>query len=111
LNLNQAVPCALILNEIITNSVKHAFKNTENPKIKISLSQKENRIYIKIHDNGVGFPTNFLEDSSSMGVTILQTLCQQLEANLYSENNNGACIRFDFESKTIKGSTSNLVSV
>lgn len=111
LNLNQAVPCALILNEIITNSVKHAFKNTENPKIKISLSQKENRIYIKIHDNGVGFPTNFLDDSSSMGVTILRTLCQQLEANLHSENNNGACIRFDFESKTIKGSTSNLVTV
>tara|TARA_R110000868_G_scaffold259361_14_gene517507 strand:- start:2938 stop:5565 length:2628 start_codon:yes stop_codon:yes gene_type:complete len=109
-NVNQAVPCALIINEIVTNSVKHAFKNKEDATIEISLHQESEQIFIKVCDNGNGFPKDFLNKSTSMGSTIIKTLSEQLGANLYSDNRNGARISFDFRSKNVNGSSANLVT-
>lgn len=110
LNVNQAVPFAMIMNELITNSFKHAFKDQDDGKVKVSIRQEEGTIRAVIQDNGTGIKENFLQTSDSMGVTIVKTLIDQLEANIKAENKNGACITFNFKHGNLKGAHSNLVN-
>ncbi len=109
LNINQAVPCALMLNEICTNAMKHAFDAGKEGAIEVSLHKNDERVFVEVRDNGVGFSNDFLEDNSSMGVTILKTLRDQLGANLVADNENGARVRFDFECREMRGSAGNII--
>lgn len=87
LNVSQAISCSLILNEIITNVVKHAFPDRSQGSVKISLSRQEKRIFVSVSDNGVGFPDEFdIEKSSSVGMKLVQTLTQQLGADIKFES-------------------------
>lgn len=110
LNVNQAVPCALMLSELITNALKYGVISSEEGIVNISLKKKNDRVFVCVQDNGPGFSNDFLNENRSMGVTILKTLSDQLSANLYADNNNGACICFDFENKNMKGSSSNFLN-
>jgi PAS domain S-box-containing protein len=109
LNINQAVPCALILNEMITNSFKHAFVGMDKGEIRISLKKQLDRIYVAIQDNGIGVCNDLLEKSGSLGITIINTLKEQLEANLKIENRNGTSIAFDFNCSNMNGSSANIL--
>lgn len=106
LNINQGMPCALILNELITNAYKHAFEEVENPAIRIRLVKQKNRIHLKVSDNGVGIPeeTNPL-NSSSFGFKMIQTLSRQLKAEYSFENDNGTKFTIKFKQKDVKGSS------
>ncbi|WP_441000625.1 sensor histidine kinase [Fodinibius sp. SL11] len=82
LNINQAIPCGLIINEIISNAYKHAFPDN-NGTITLKLSNHQEQITIVIEDNGRGFPANIsYEDSDSLGLTLIKQLAQQLDANI-----------------------------
>ena len=81
LNVSQAIPCSLIVNEVITNSIKHAFTNRAHGEIAIQLTQKGDQINLKIMDNGVGLPPGFsIESSQSLGLQLIRTLSEQLKA-------------------------------
>ena len=82
LNLKQALPCSLIVNEVVTNILKHAFKKRDNGEIIITALQKnESDLLIKISDNGVGLPDDFkIENSTSLGMKLIEVLSTQLEA-------------------------------
>ncbi len=107
LNVNQAMPCALILNEVISNSIEHAFPNREKGTIWIKFKEQEGRIHVSIKDNGIGIPDSVLQKKqSSMGITIIQTLIRQLNAEKEVKNDKGTELKFSFARQDVKGAHS-----
>jgi two-component sensor histidine kinase len=98
LDVSQSVPIGLILNEAITNAIKHAFPRQHNAVIGISMSQQENSlICLTVSDNGRGLPEGFnLEANASMGLQLIKTLSDQLEGSLQLENRNGFVLTLQF---------------
>ncbi|MBD3615744.1 MAG: PAS domain S-box protein [Gracilimonas sp.] len=111
ININQAIPCSLILNELLTNVYKHAFKNRPHGIIELSLKEKNEMVEIKIRDDGNGLPGDFnLEKPSSLGLTLIKTITQQLDGHLeYSSDKKGTQFKLTFQKKESKGSSSNLI--
>lgn len=90
LNLDQAIPCGLIINEIVTNAMKYAFKGIENPTLSVKLYNKNNTIYIHIDDNGIGLPDDFkVEESDSLGLQLVYTLIDQIDGSIKVNVQNG----------------------
>ncbi|MDX1642195.1 MAG: histidine kinase dimerization/phosphoacceptor domain -containing protein, partial [Balneolaceae bacterium] len=106
-NINQAIPLGLLLNELITNSYKHAFDGVEKPKIKLVLKEKNGLIEIIYEDNGEGFDIELFDKASSLGATIIKSSLSQLEAEYEIYSNPGFGMRFQFPVQ-LKGSNSNL---
>ncbi|NGP88861.1 PAS domain S-box protein [Fodinibius halophilus] len=78
--ISQAIPCGLILNELITNAYKHAFVNQEKGKININISNKDGQIYMTVKDNGIGISEEVsLDNPQSLGIKLIHTLSTQLE--------------------------------
>jgi PAS domain S-box-containing protein len=88
LGMDQAIPCALILNEILSNALKHAFQDGPNGKILVSFRQSEpGFMQLAIEDNGVGLPAGSLGglDTKSLGLRIVAILTNQLGGSLAQE--------------------------
>ncbi|MDD1689637.1 MAG: PAS domain S-box protein [Methanoregula sp.] len=98
LPVDQALPCALVVNELLSNAYKHAFKGRKQGKIEISASQKNGRIHITVHDNGVGLPPDLdITRSRSLGLKLIRTLVQhQLRGTLNMESQKGTEINMEF---------------
>jgi two-component sensor histidine kinase len=99
LDVSQAVPLGLILNEAITNAVKYAFPNDEKGTINILLQQSYGQnILLKITDNGKGLPPDFnISNSSSLGIQLMKLFAEQLEGELSFDNINGLEISLNFK--------------
>jgi len=100
LPINMAIPFGLIVNELVTNSIKHAFTNKNKGEIRISLKQNESdEVILEVSDNGVGFPKDFnSEQSKSLGIRLINDLSRQLHGkceNLSGENG-GSKFRLTF---------------
>jgi two-component sensor histidine kinase len=82
--LDQAIPCGLILNELISNALKHAFPDGHEGRLRISLRRAGgNRVALAIADNGIGLASGFRwQDSRSLGLQVVHTLIGQLHADL-----------------------------
>lgn len=108
LNVNQAVPCALILNEAISNAFEHAFvENESNSTIWVNFKEQNNKLHVSIKDNGIGIPNHILESSKpAMGLTIIRTLIKQLNAVKEIKNHNGTELTFSFDQHDVKGAHS-----
>jgi PAS domain S-box-containing protein len=98
LGLNQAVPCGLILNELLTNSVKHAFPETRRGEIVVALGCDEREgVTLRVADNGVGLAGGFdWKQSRSLGLRIVNILARQLEGTLRAEPGPGAVFALTF---------------
>ncbi len=96
LDIDTAVPCGLIINEIVSNSLKHAFKDGRKGEISITLNQTEKDIFrLVIGDNGIGMPEGFsVETSDSLGVQLIQALTDQLEGTMQVENQPGLGVKY-----------------
>lgn len=101
LDVVQAVPIGLILNEAISNSIKYAFTGKEKGEINIALKNIETNIYqLVIADDGVGLPEGFQsKDRESMGMNLMIGLTDQLNGSLELENDNGLVIVITFTKK------------
>ncbi len=91
LKINLAIPCALIINELVSNSLKYAFPNGRKGKIFIKLS-KVNKIYYElvVGDNGVGLPKNInFKKKNSLGLNLVSTLIKQIYGKLEIKRNKG----------------------
>ncbi|NGP77733.1 PAS domain S-box protein [Balneolaceae bacterium YR4-1] len=101
LNINQAIPAALILNEVVVNSFKHAFKGRQTGSIAITVSEEGNAVVLEVTDDGIGLPKDFEpEDIQSLGTTLIHTLSSQLRGELIFENRpdcSGTYVRLSFE--------------
>lgn len=90
-NINTAIPVGLIINEMITNSIKHAFPNDKGT-IWVTLKQVGKNTELTIKDNGKGFLEDFsVENSSSLGMELISTLTEQIDSELevVSSSNSG----------------------
>jgi len=99
LPVSKAIPCGLIINEIVTNSMKYAFPEShQNPVINISLTKHENSATIQISDNGVGLSIPFEEiRKGSLGTLLIKTLISQLDADLEVDGSDGTSYTFTFD--------------
>jgi len=97
--IDTAIPCGLIINEIISNSLKYAFSDGTNGQINVSLKKNENDlIKLTISDNGIGLPDGFnIEKDGKMGIqTILAIVRQQLQGEVAVEIKNGVSYTISF---------------
>lgn len=98
--IDKLVPCGLIINELVTNSVKHAFDKQYKKSIDISCIFTGNVVKIEISDNGKGLPDGFdLKKSNSLGLRLASGLSKQLNSELLLENRNGLKATFEFNNK------------
>jgi two-component sensor histidine kinase len=89
MDIDMAIPIGLIVNELVTNSFKHAFDSMEKGKIKVSLTGNDDGIIeLKVADNGKGHLAG-AEQSGSFGMKLVTTLVEQLNATMHQEQDNG----------------------
>ncbi len=92
LPLNKAIPFFLIVNEVVTNSVKHAFADGRpSGKIELEIVEKMGHISLRICDNGIGL-SGTPEKSKSLGLSIINVLTDQLEGEYDFDSYNSGCI-------------------
>jgi PAS domain S-box-containing protein len=98
LGLNQAIPCGLILNELLTNSLKHAFPNQRRGEILVKLSWAEGQpVTLTVADDGVGLPAEFdWKESQSLGLRIMNILGRQLDGIIQRKAGGGTVFSLEF---------------
>jgi PAS domain S-box-containing protein len=97
MNINQAVPLSLLLNECIVNCYKHAFDGRKEGEINITLDLNDDKVEMQVADNGHGLPNKFdFEKEQSLGVTLIRTLVSQLRGSAMYESK-GEGTRFILE--------------
>lgn len=96
--LEKAVPIGLIVNELITNSLKHAFADHQLPKIKIRLQKiSRQKIQFFYSDNGPGFNSNEHETQQSFGLLLIHLQSRQLFGNYHWQNGTGSAFNLEFK--------------
>lgn len=92
LNINQAIPCGLILNELVTNALKYAFPQSHSGEIVVALHcSTEGRVTLRVADNGIGLAPGFdWRRSESLGLRIVDILTHQLNGKLEFSGATGA---------------------
>jgi PAS domain S-box-containing protein len=99
LNINQAIPCSLLINELVVNSLKHAFDDGQQGKIEVLLKAVDKQVNLTVKDNGRGFSGE--ENIESLGVTLIKTLAKQLEGTVSFKNEDSAKISVLFEAEKV----------
>ena len=83
LSINAAIPCGLIVNELVANALKHAFPDGNEGTITISLAQVDDQVELRISDDGVGIPDELnVETAETLGLQLITLLAAQLGAKL-----------------------------
>ncbi|WP_442943265.1 PAS domain S-box protein [Nostoc sp.] len=103
LNVDQAIACGLVINELISNALKHAFPNQQAGTISIALRNVGNSIEMTIRDNGIGLPDNLdWRNTDSLGLSLVHDLVtEQLEGNITLERNHGTVFKIKFTQLTL----------
>lgn len=98
LNLETAVPCGLLINELLVNSLKHAFPNHQVGEVRILLHQMpDGRVEIQLIDNGIGLPADLdWQQATSLGFKLVRILAKQLKAEIQIERTNGTIVHLIF---------------
>ena len=100
LSLDDSIPCGLIINEIISNSLKHAFPKGREGIIRIELKQKEESVYLTISDDGIGLKEDkTFKGNESFGFLLIETLANQLEAEIAISTLSGFSYHLKWENK------------
>ncbi len=100
--LDQAIPCGLILNELVSNSLKYAYPEGEGGEIFILIKETLGKVHIQVEDFGAGLPEGFkIEDSDSLGLGLVETLVDQIDGELIMKTENGTKYLIIFEKQEI----------
>lgn len=103
LSVTQAIPCAFIINEVILNAFKHAFKDRKTGTIAIALKQKNDDIIcLSIKDNGVGIPEDVdIDKTETLGIKLVRNLVsKQLKGDFKISTDRGTEIDIEFKALT-----------
>ena len=104
MNLNQAVPLALIINELVSNAYTFAFEGRTEGRIMVGVKEEDGTIKVSVKDDGVGLPENFkFEETPTLGTTIVMSYSKQLKADVSIESDHGTHIQLTL--KNIKDAT------
>lgn len=100
LNLDQAIPCGLIINELVSNALKYAFKGRKKGVLSITLREESGEVMMAVKDNGVGLPGDFaFEKNNSLGIQLVYALLDQLDATMKVNQSNGTEFFIRFQRK------------
>jgi PAS domain S-box-containing protein len=87
LPVTRSIPCGLVLNEMVMNAVKHAFRSAREGRLRVSLRQSDGQIELAVEDNGPGLPQDFdLESPSTLGLTLITSLAHQLGGSVTAQS-------------------------
>lgn len=89
LDIDTLIPLGLIINELITNSMKYAFKRTGKGLLKIKMSEQNEKLALSVSDNGEGMDESALSSSNSFGWKMIRSLSRKLKAEISVKNNAG----------------------
>jgi PAS domain S-box-containing protein len=97
LNIDTAIPCGLMINELVTNSIKHAFPEGTSGEITIEMEQDQDQYHLKISDNGIGLPQNLdINKSPTLGLLLVNSLVGQLEGSMEVNRDHGTTYHIIF---------------
>jgi PAS domain S-box-containing protein len=98
LGIDRAIPCGLILNELLINAMKHGFSDGRSGAIHVELREPaRNRIELTVADNGIGLPEGLdVRQAQTVGMQIVCTLAEQLEAELDVQGRGGTTFKLGF---------------
>ncbi len=86
-DLDQAIPTGLIVNEVLTNCIKYAFKGVDNPVLELVTKEERGVMYLEISDNGIGLPENWSwESGDTLGMKLIKTLSKQIRGDVVLES-------------------------
>lgn len=113
MNIDRAIPLALIINELCSNSYKHAFSESAHGKIDVQIADNTNgRITVQITDNGTGIPPDFDFDSAEgFGLSMVRTLTHQLDGELSFHSNSDPSLRSSNDRSTSSRGTSFILTI
>ncbi|MEG4582132.1 PAS domain S-box protein [Microcoleus sp. MON1_C5] len=99
LNIETAIPCGLIINELVSNSLKYAFVLSLAGEIAIKFQEiNDHQFHLTIQDNGRGFPADLdIENSETLGLRLVKMLAYQLEGTLAIDSQCGICYNLIFK--------------
>jgi two-component sensor histidine kinase len=93
LDVDTVIPLGLIVNELISNSLKYAFKEKEQGEVYVTLKENNKQLQLQVKDNGCGFPQNFsMAKNTSFGYNLINAFAHKLKAKLDIYNDGGACV-------------------
>ena len=102
LDINTAIPLGLIVNELITNSLKHAFPEGRKGEIDVNFHKKDDYYEFVLMDNGVGVPDTIdYKNTESLGMQIITNLTEQIDGNIELNNENGTTFKISFKETII----------
>jgi PAS domain S-box-containing protein len=98
LEIETAIPCGLIINELVSNSLKYAFPGQRKGEIQVQFNpHTDDTIILIVRDNGIGIPEEFdLKTTQSLGLTLVQALVEQLEGMIELDRSRGTEVRIIF---------------
>lgn len=103
LGIDRAVPCGLLVSELVTNALKHAFEGRRTGKVIVQLSKdEEGMVSLVVADDGIGLPPSVdldTLDGKTLGLDLVQTFAKQLGANVVVERTEGTRYQFTFEGR------------
>ena len=96
LDVDIAVPIGLIVNELLTNSLKYAFPDKRAGKVTISLSENASKLYLRVSDDGIGIHLGKVAEGTGFGTQLIDLLTRQLDGKMELSINNGTLVSFEF---------------
>lgn len=91
LDIDTAIPCGLIINELVSNALKYAFPNTRMGEIHVTFQQNQDQtLTLTVADNGIGLPEDFtLKQTKTLGINLVKGLVRQIRGTLEIKNKPG----------------------
>ncbi|GEM_PF-5515097 len=97
LGIEEAIPCGLIVNELISNVYKHAFPKGKSGEIKVLIEKNEKNVTVQVSDNGIGFSSQIdFQNTTTLGIQLVHALTKQLGGEIKLDNTHGTTITLIF---------------
>jgi len=98
LTITTAIPCGLIINELVTNALKHAFPKERDGTITVSMTPSNtDSLILTVSDTGIGFPKEVdFRNTATLGMQLVTSLVEQLEGTITLDRSKGTKFRIEF---------------
>ena len=100
LNIDHAVPCGLLINELVSNALKHAFPDGRTGEILLEVQKQNGKTKLKVSDDGIGLPEDLdFRRAESLGLQLVNTLVRQLDGTISLDSQQGTTFEVTFPAR------------
>jgi PAS domain S-box-containing protein len=98
LSINKAIPCGLVINELVSNALKHAFPDSKKGEVQIKLySNRQNKTKLVVSDDGIGLPDNLnIQEPETLGLQLVYDLVKQIDGTIKLDRSEGTTFYISF---------------